>query len=89
MCAVPALRYNTYRGSIAAHIATGMQLMVRKKGGKKMNKGRQRIEIIPLWRKEPDAQLVALAVVEMARQRRQLASKAAKGETPRQGGTNG
>ncbi len=63
--------------------------MSRKKGGNKnMNQGRQRIEIIPLWRKEPDARLVAVAVVEMARQRRQAATESSPDKKPRQGGTD-
>ena len=70
MHAEPALRYKTYRGSFIAGMSAEMQLMVRKKGGRRMKSGRQRIEIIPLWRDQPDARLFAEAVLALARQRR-------------------
>jgi len=51
--------------------------MSRSNGGKRMNRERGRVVVIPLWRKEPDIRLVAQAVVSLAadRRRRSLASQ--------------
>jgi hypothetical protein len=60
-----------------------MQLMVRKKGGnRKMKTDRRRIDIVPLWRKEPDVRLFAEAVVAMARERRAADQQPKKGAKP-------
>jgi hypothetical protein len=40
-----------------------------------MNGDRPRVEIIPLWREEPDARLFAVAVVEMVKARRDAIKK--------------
>ena len=43
--------------------------MVRKEGGvRNMKTDRRRIDIVPLWRQQPDARLFAQAVIELARQ---------------------
>lgn len=57
--------------------------MVRKKGGnRKMKTDRRRIDIVPLWRKEPDVRLFAEAVVAMARERRAATQQPKTGAKP-------
>ena len=62
----------------------------KKKGGKRnMQQGDRRIQIVPLWREEPDARLFATAVVEMARQRLLETREAENHPTPPKEGGNG
>jgi hypothetical protein len=68
MRAVPALRYNKDRGIRHDKSINEAQLMVRKKGGSNMNSSQRRIVIVPKWKREPDLTLIALAIIEIARQ---------------------
>lgn len=47
-----------------------------------MKTDRRRIDIVPLWRKEPDVRLFAEAVVAMARERRAADQQPKKGAKP-------
>ena len=47
-----------------------------------MKTDRRRIDIVPLWRKEPDVRLFAEAVVAMARERRAATQQPKTGAKP-------